>query len=448
MEMRKSAVSKGLQTTVTHQEYIKLAIPLIIAGISTPLIGAVDTAVVGRMPDPVGIGAVSIGAVIFNTIYWLLGFLRVSTTGLTAQAIGANDKEESALSFLRPMAIALGIGLIFIILQGPILYVSQKLLGIQSEIESLTSAYFSIRIWGAPFALLNYVLIGWLMGLGKVKLSLATQVYMNICNILLDLLFVLGFGMGVAGVAIATLIAEVSTVFIGLYFVLKMKQIDISSVRWKLILKKDAFMKMLILNRDLFLRSICLLTMTGVFTAMSARMDEVALAANSILLQIHYIIAYLIGGFGNASSILIGKSIGSQQKTLFKRTLSLSFIWGAISAGVLALVVLLFGEQLLSFFTNIQEVRIQAASLLIWMVVYPIVGFWNLQLEGVFSGAAEAKYVRNSIFMALIMFLVYTFAVQSAMTPHQLWLSFIIFTLGRSLFLAMSVGKLERLKFK
>ncbi|WP_121661642.1 MATE family efflux transporter [Metabacillus litoralis] len=432
----------------THREYLTLAIPLIISGISTPILGAVDTAVVGRLPDASAIGAVALGAVIFNTMYWLLGFLRVSTTGLTSQANGANDAKEMALACLRPMFLAVLIGSLFIILQIPILKLSLYLFGTSESVGDLVSTYFSIRIWGAPFALLNYVLIGWLMGLGKVKLSLSTQITMNVLNIVLDLLFVLVFGLGVAGVAYATVIAEISAIFIGLFFMIRTKLIDLSMIQWRILIEKAPLVKMLKVNRDFFLRSICLLTMTVTFTTIGARLGETALAANAILLQIHYLMAYLLGGFANASSIVVGRSIGSKQFPLFKRALSLSLFWGTLSACLLSLIMLLFDESIFKIFTSIEEVNNAVIELGIWMVIYPIAGFWALQLEGIFAGATDAKSVRNSIFYALLAFVIVILIYGRDITPHELWLSFTVFTLGRTVFLSMYVRKIERSNFR
>jgi multidrug resistance protein, MATE family len=207
----KSAVSTlKIKNACSHKEYLHLAIPLVISGISTPLLGAVDTAVVGRLPDPASIGGVAIGAVIFNTMYWLLGFLRVSTSGFTSQTEGLKDQKEVLLSFFRPMMMAALFGVLFLLFQVPILQISLNILGGNEEVSDIAASYFSIRIWGAPFVLLSYVMIGWLIGMGKVRLALATQILMNGLNILLDFIFVLGFGMGVVGVAFATLISEVT----------------------------------------------------------------------------------------------------------------------------------------------------------------------------------------------------------------------------------------------
>lgn len=435
------------QKEISHRDYLTLAIPLIISGISTPLIGAVDTAVVGRVSEASAIGAVSLGAVIFNTMYWLLGFLRVSTTGLTSQASGANDEKEIAYSFIRPIFLAILIGSLFILFQLPIINVSLYIFGANQTIEELTSTYFSIRIWGAPFALVNYVLIGWLMGIGKVKRSLATQIYMNVVNISLDLLFVLVFGWGVSGVAYATVIAEISTVLIGLAFVVKSGKLTSLHLNLSSMLKRAPIIKMLVINRDLFLRAVCLLLMTGIFTTIGARMGEIELAANAILLQVHYIMAYLISGFANASSILVGRSIGSNQLSLFKRALSLSFKWGLGTAIFLSIFMFIFGHFLLIAFTDLEEVKNLAGELFIWMAVYPIVAFWGLQLEGVFSGATEAKFIRNTIFCALIVFIISIWIFGSEINPHQLWFTFNIFTLGRSLFLSLALKRLTQIKF-
>ncbi|GAE24664.1 multidrug extrusion protein [Halalkalibacter wakoensis JCM 9140] len=305
----KLATSSSLELketkTFTHREYLTLAIPLIISGISTPILGAVDTAVIGQIPDAAALGGVAIGAVIFNTMYWLLGFLRVSTSGFTAQAEGANNQMEMLLSFLRPMMIAVLFGLLFIILQKPIIHVALQVFGGSEAVSSFAADYFSIRIWGAPFILLSYVMIGWLIGMGKVRLALATQITMNLLNIILDIVFVLGLGMGVTGVAYATVISEISAVLFGAWVIFQANRDKISQVNQQMLLESKPLLKMLRVNRDFFLRTVCLLVMTGVFTAKGASMGEVTLAANAILLQIHYIMAYLFGGFANARVFLL-----------------------------------------------------------------------------------------------------------------------------------------------
>ncbi|MBE4909156.1 MATE family efflux transporter [Bacillus luteolus] len=442
-----TSVTLNQATPLGHRQYLALALPLIISGISTPILGAVDTAVVGRMPVPAAIGGVAIGAVIFNTMYWLLGFLRVSTSGFTAQAEGAKNENEMLASFFRPAILAVVFGLLFIILQQPIINIALPLIGGTKEVSAYAETYFTIRIWGAPFILVSYVIIGWLIGMGKVKLALATQIVMNVLNIILDIVFVMGLGFGVAGVAYATLIAEVSAILFGILVIVKTNKVSFSKLKLSMLLEAEALVKMVKVNRDLFLRTVCLLTMTVIFTAKGASMGEITLAANAILLQIHYIMAYLIGGFANASSILVGRAIGGKNEALYKRAYFLSAQWGVLTVVLLTSVIMLFGNELVSFFTTITAVQETAASLLIWLVIFPIVGFWGLLLEGIFSGATEAGPVRNSIFMALLLFIVAIWWLVPTYQNQGVWLAFVIFSLGRSVFLWLHVPRLTRGKF-
>ncbi|RBP87362.1 MATE family multidrug resistance protein [Cytobacillus firmus] len=442
-----SMVLNNTTSSCRHREYLVLAIPLIISGISTPILGAVDTAVVGRIPDPASIGGVAIGAVIFNTMYWLLGFLRVSTSGFTAQAEGANNQNEMVLSLLRPMILAILFGLFFIILQGPILAIALSLIGGSEAVSFFASSYFSVRIWGAPFILLSYVIMGWLIGMGKVRLALATQIWMNALNIILDLVFVLELGMGVKGVAYATLIAEISAVVLGAWLLYLTNREKLANIKLSMLLETGPILKMMKVNRDLFLRTVCLLTMTLIFTSIGASMGEVTLAANAILLQIHYIIAYLFGGFANASSILVGRAIGGVNFFLYKRAYTLSAQWGLGSAILLSLIVLIFGESIIASFTTITEVKAMSEDFLVWMLVFPIFGFWGLQLEGIFSGATEAKSIRDSIGLSLIIFLIALWVLVPHYENHGLWIAFVVFSLFRSFFLSLFIPKLTRKKF-
>ncbi|MFE8702269.1 MATE family efflux transporter [Cytobacillus sp. FJAT-54145] len=431
----------------SHKEYLVLAIPLIISGISTPILGAVDTAVVGRIPDPASIGGVAIGAVIFNTMYWLLEFLRVSTSGFTSQAEGANNEKEIMLSFIRPMILAVLFGLLFIIFQKPIIHFALTFMGGSKAVSDYAETYFSIRIWGAPFILFSYVIIGWLIGGGKVRLALATQIGMNVLNIVLDLVLVLGFGMGVTGVAYATLVAEVSAVLFGAWFIFRSIGGKFSQIKPNMILETEPLIKMLKVNRDLFLRTVCLLVMTGLFTSKGASMGETTLAANAILLQIHYIMAYLFGGFANASSILVGRAIGGNDRALYKRVFSLSAQWGIASAIIMSVFMLLCGELIVTFFTINTEVKEMVITLLIWILIFPIVGFWGLMLEGIYSGATEAGAVRDSIAIALFIFLIALWLLVPVFNNHGLWIAFLLFSLSRSFFLSLFVPKLTRAKF-
>lgn len=426
----------------THRQYLFLAFPLILSGISTPLLGVVDTAVVGRIQDPTALGGVAIGAVIFNTLYWLLGFLRVTTSGFTSQAEGAKNEVEVFHALYRPMIIAILMGLLFIVLQKPIIDVALFLMGGNASVQEIAESYFLVRIWGAPFILLSYCLIGWLVGLGKVRMSLFLQIGMNLLNIVLNIVFVFGLHMGVKGVAYATLIAEITSVVIAVWIVYRTNKRKLFVPTLSSLLQKEALLSMFLVNRDHFLRTVCLVTMTGIFTSKGAKMGDITLAANAILLQIHYVMAYFFGGFANASSIIVGRAIGAKKASLYYRAVSLSAQWGLGTAILLAVITFAFGDYMISLFTTIPDVKEATLDYLFWILLFPLVGFWGLQLEGVFSGATDAKSIRNSIFLALIVFLIAIVLTIPVFQNHGLWMAFLLFSLSRSLFLSFYVKKL------
>ncbi|MBD1382182.1 MATE family efflux transporter [Metabacillus arenae] len=432
---------------MNHKAYLGLAIPLTISTITTPLLGAVDTAVVGQLPDPSYIGAVAIGTIIFNTMYWLFGFLRVSTSGYAAQAQGANNEVQGIIALTRPSLIAAFVGVCLIILQWPILHGFLPLLSQDADVQTYASDYFGIRIWGAPFALLNYVILGWLMGMSMIKISLLLQVFMNCINITLDLLFVNVFSLGVSGVAAATLIAEAAAFIIGVIIVLKVSAFKLKFPSLKVIIDPVSFRKMMSVNRDLFIRTLCLLIVFNLFTGMGASFGTEILAANAILIQIHYIMAYFFDGFSNASSILTGKAIGSNDEKLYHKTLKLSIQWAVFSSIILSGSFHFFGDYFLLFFTKIPIVIELANTYGQWIVLFPLTASLGIVLYGVFTGATEAVPIRNSMVLALIVFVIAQFTLVPAIGNHGLWLAFIIFSFGRSIFLVMFVPSLTRKLF-
>ncbi|KAE8558015.1 MATE family efflux transporter, partial [Paenibacillus polymyxa] len=290
----------------SHRAYLALAIPLIISTITTPLLGAVDTAVIGHLSHSAYLGGVAVGTLIFNTLYWLFGFLRVSTSAFTAQAAGAQNNDQGIAALMRPLAIALLISAVFIVLQKPILLASLQLIHPAQDVAEQAAIYFNIRIWGAPLTLVNYVLLGWLMGLSRVKATLFLQISMNVINMLLAIVFTQVMHWNVAGVASATLIAEALACVLGLVLVFRSpiwREWKRSGKRnWREWFGASELKSVMATNLDLIIRTACLLTMFNLFTARSASFGTDQLAANAILLQIHYIMAYFFDGFANASS--------------------------------------------------------------------------------------------------------------------------------------------------
>ncbi|MCK1992017.1 MATE family efflux transporter [Peribacillus muralis] len=432
---------------MNHRSYLALAIPLTISTITTPLIGAVDTAVVGQLPNPAYLGGVAIGTVIFNTLYWLFGFLRVSTSGFAAQALGANDEKQSVLAFLRPFILAIAAGIGFILLQGPIEHVSLTLMNPDADVRRYAAEYFSIRIWGIPFTLMNYVILGWLMGMSKIKVSLVLQVFMNLMNIALDVLFVHVFEWGVAGVAIATLLSEVTAFFIGLIVIVKATPHRMELPPLNEMFNLSSLKKMMSVNRDLFIRTLCLLAVFNIFTAKGASYGTEVLAANAVLIQIHYMMAYFFDGFANASSILVGKAIGARDRHLYKKTLSLSLQWGILSSLMMAVSYYLFGDTILPLFTRIRSVIELANMYGTWLILFPLTASVGIVFYGVFTGATEAAPIRNSMIYSLIAFVITLHIFVPVYQNHALWLAFTVFSLGRSVFLAMYIPRLSKKLF-
>ncbi|WP_129707602.1 MATE family efflux transporter [Priestia megaterium] len=429
---------------MNHRTYLTLAIPLTISTMTTPLLGAVDTAVVGQLPAPAYIGGVAVGTLIFNTLYWVFGFLRVSTSAFTAQANGASDPDQGVLALSRPFLLAVIVGLLFILLQWPIEHAALLIISPDADVSRFAVEYFRIRIWGAPFTLMNYVILGWLMGMAKIKESLCLQILTNVLNMFLAILFVHVFSFDVQGVATATLIAEVTAFILGVFIILKA-----SPFKWKMpsiqaLMDTNSMKRMFNVNKDLFIRTICLLVVINMFTAKGASFGTEFLAANAVLFQIHYIMAYFFDGFANASSILVGKAVGSNDKELYKKILTLSRQWSVITAVTIASLYALFQEQVIGLFTNLPDVIELSLTYGVWLIIYPFVACFGLVLYGVFTGATEIAPVRNSMIYAMIVYIIIQIAATPIWHNHGLWLAFIIYTIGRSGFLVMYTPQLNK----
>ncbi|MEH7117802.1 MATE family efflux transporter [Neobacillus vireti] len=433
---------------MNNRAYLSLAIPLTISTMTTPLLGAVDTAVVGQLPDPAYIGGVAVGTLIFNTLYWVFGFLRVSTSAFAAQANGANDPDQGILALSRPFLLAIAVGICFILLQWPIEYLALKLFSADSVVSQFAAEYFRIRIWGAPFTLMNYVILGWLMGMAKIKESLFLQVLMNVLNMILAILFVHVFSFAVKGVAAAALIAEVTASTVGLLMIIKASPVVWQFPSFQELVDTKSMKKMFNVNKDLFIRTISLLVVINMFTAKGASFGTDLLAANAVLFQIHYIMAYFFEGFANATSILVGKAVGSNDKELYNKTLTLSKQWSVIIAFVIACIYGLLQKQIFALFTNLSSVIDLSMTYGRWLILYPFAACFGLVIYGVFTGATEIAPVRNSMIYAMIVYILLQITVTPIWHNHGLWLAFIVYTVGRSGFLIMYTPRLNKKLFE
>lgn len=420
---------------LSHKEYLKLVFPFVLATITTPLMGAVDTAVVGRLYDPALLGGVAIGSVIFSTLYWLFGFLRVSTSGFAAQALGAGSDELALWALLRPLVIALGIGALFLVFQTPILDAALGLMQPSVSVTKQITIYYNILIWGAPCLLSYYVLLGWLMGMARLKAVLFVQISINLLNILLAVTFVRVCGWGVAGVASATLIAQIVSVGLTAFFVFYKNSFAWGTVSLAKLLDRQELKKIFSVNADLMLRTICLLTMTNIFTKTGSMLGENVLAANAILFQVQYLMAYIFDGFANASSVFAGKAKGARDSNVLKRTIVLSMQWGIIVSGLVAGVYWMSHVQLLALFTTMPLILNLCYEYYEWLLIFPFCAFAGLIYYGVFTGLSVTAPIRNSTILSLIVFLASNYLLVDRYGNTGLWIAFLLFSAARSVFL-------------
>ncbi len=427
-----------------HRRVWVLAGPIMLSNMTTPLLGAVDTAVVGQLPDAAYIGGVAIGAIVFSFLFWGFGFLRMGTTGFTAQAYGAGDHDELRATLLRPLVLALGFGALLIALRAPIGILAFELLEASPEVEALAASYYQIRIWSAPAALVNYTVLGWLLGTQRARTALVLQVALNGVNVVLDLAFVIGLGWGVEGVALASLIAETGAAALGIAVVGRILARSGGRWDWARLRRRDRVVALFRVNLDIFLRTLALVVAFGYFTAQSAKMGDVTLAANAILLHLQTIMAYGLDGFSHAAEILAGGALGARSRPAFQGAVRAATIWGFGTAVLVALAYAALGPALIELFTVLPEVRTTAEAFLPWMILSPLVSVWSFLLDGIFIGTTRTAAMRNAMAVSLLAYLGACWLLVPALGNHGLWLAFTLFMAVRAITLAVVYPRLLR----
>ena len=408
------------------------------------MVGAVDTAVVGHLPGPESIGAVALGALIFSFLFWGFGFLKMGTTGFIAQAYGANDEPTLLDTLSRVILLALGLGVISILLSYPLIQFALYLLDGTPAVESLTAEYAYIRIWSAPATLCTYVFTGVFIGMHNTRRVLIILLVLNISNILLDLLFVIGFKMGVEGVALATLIAEYLAAACGFFMLRDSIKKALQRFNWKIILERTALIRLMSANSDIFIRTLCLVFSLSYFTALSTGMGEIVLAANAILLHLQSIMAYALDGFAHAAEALTGSAYGARKKSTYQRSVKMTTLWAFGFSVLISAIYLIFGEMILGLFTNIDEVLSTAKTYLPWMIIAPIVSIWSFQLDGIFIGASFTKEMRNAMLVSMLIYLALLQWLVPQWGNHGLFLSLSLFMLIRALTLGWYYPRIVR----
>ena len=427
-----------------NRESWRLAWPLILSNLSVPLLGVVDTAVVGHLDAPRYLGGVALGALVMSVLSWLFGFLRMGTTALTAQAFGAANTDEMRAAAARAMLLAVGLGLL-IILVGPLVsLLGERLFAPPVEVGVEFESYLAIRLFGAPAALANMVLLGWLLGLQDSRRPLLLMILTNGINAVLAILFVFGFGLATKGVATATVLAESAGLAIGLVIVRGTWRRQGGWPGLPAIMVLARFRRLLAVNRDLFLRSLLLEAAFVAFAAIGSRQGEVVLAANAVLMNFFTAAAYGLDGFAHAAEAMVGRTVGARDRPGFRAAVRASFANAALLAVAMTLAFAILGGPGVRLMTGLAEVREQAMTFLPYIVALPLVSVWAFVFDGIYFGATRTGELRNGMAAALAVFALTAAVLVPALGNHGLWLTFLIFLAGRAVILALIYRRVER----
>jgi MATE family multidrug resistance protein len=435
------------QARVTHRSVLTVAVPIMLSNVSEPLIGVVNTAVIGQLKEPYYIGAIAVGALIFSFIFWGFGFLRMSTGGLSAQALGAGDRTELVAVLIRALMIGLAAGIGLILLSPLIREAAFNLVGGSAEVRAHGETYFNYRIFAAPAALSNYCVMGWFIGQSRAKLAFVVQLFLNLTNMALSAYFVLGLGMTSDGVGLAALIAEWSAVSLALVLAAVILRGMGAHISWPRILDPVRLKRTLLMNGDVMIRTLCLVFAFSFFTARGARAGDVVVAANAVLLHLVEVSAYLIDGFAYASEALVGQSVGARNRQRFRAAVWLTSVWAMVLGVVCSLIIWFFGPALVDMMTLSPEVRETARAYLPWVAVSPVLGVICFQFDGIFTGAMATKDMRNMMIVSLGVFLLAWWMLEGRYGNHGLWAALNIFFIARGITFATRMPSLERRAF-
>ena len=429
-----------------HLKVWSLSWPMILANLTLPLVGVVDTAVMGRQPDATYVGAVALGGIVFNSIYWMFGFLRMSSTGLAAQALGARRTDELAAIAIRAFSVAATLGVLLLALQWPIKTLMFWLFEASEAVESQAAGYFGIRIWGAPAVLIYIVGLGVLFGLQRMGAALLVSVAFNGTNVVLDLWFVLGLGLGVNGVAAGTAISEwlAATLSVAMTF-RALRQSGWRSFRPPELWNRKRLRGLTSVSTNLMVRTFFVQLPFFMLTALSAWLGDLVLAANAILMQFFHVMAYGLDGFAHTAETLTGHAFGASDPKRLRQASAYCSAWAGVIAGFLGLFFLLWGADIIAMLTLLPEVRTVAAEYLPWVAVAPLVAVWAFMLDGVFIGTTRTRELRNSMFAAAIVYLLTVWISLEPLQNHGIWLSLTVFMAIRAILLGALYPRIERL---
>jgi MATE family multidrug resistance protein len=408
-----------------HRQMWRLAAPIILANIAIPLVGLVDTAIMGHMPDSKYLAAIAVGSLMFSVLYWAMGFLRMSTTGLTAQMLGG---------------VVIGLGLIA--LQAPFAAIAFPLVGTETHVAEAARRYFDIRIWSAPATLLQFAALGWFIGSRHVKAALAVQIFLNVLNAILDALFVLALDMDIAGVALGTLIAEYAAAVLSIILATRILRrqygLAITALfRHAALLHGAAWQRLLRMNSDIFLRTLLVIAGYFLFTAVGGRLGTDYLAANTVLMNFFMFATFGLDGIAYATEAMVGADKGAKNPDRLRQSLRVTTIWSAAAAAMFAVFYAIFGSAIVHMLTDLDGVRAMAAIYLIWVVIIPLVAAGSFQLDGIFIGLTLTRAMLYTMAVSFAAYVLALLLLVPAFGNHGLWASFCIFMATRTLVMSL-----------
>ena len=431
------------QREITHKRVLNVAVPIVISNATIPLLGLVDTGVVGQLGEAGPIGAVGIGAVVLTSIYWLFGFLRMGTSGLAAQADGAGETGEVAALLTRALMIGAVSGLAAIALQVPLFWGAFQVAPASDEVETLAQGYMEIRIWSAPALIAMYGVTGWLIALERTRAVLLIQVVMNGMNIALNFWFVLGLDLGVNGIAWATFIAEWCGLVLGLWLCREAFAVP-AWCDWPRVFDAVRLKRMAVVNSDILMRALMIQAIFVSFLFLAADFGDTTLAANQVLVQLLYVTSYTMDGFAIAAESLVGQAVGARARATLRRAAIVTSQWGLAACVVMALGFAFGGPALIALMAKAEEVRAAAVLFLPYMVAAPILGWAAWMLDGIFIGATRTRDMRNMMAVSLAVYVASVLILVPLMGNHGLWTALLISFAVRGVTLGLRYPALER----
>jgi MATE family multidrug resistance protein len=420
-----------------HRKVLSLSVPIVLANLAQPVLSAVDTAIAGHMADVAMLGGVALGGLFFSFVFWGFGFLRMGTTGLVAQAFGAGNGESLRAIVLRAFALALSIGFVLLVFRAPLIEWAIALLGGSPAVRTNALLYCTSRIASAPLVLVNFVVLGYLLGAQHARLALLIQIVVNVVNVFAVLAYVYLFHWGIAGIGAATASADAVGFVLGIALLVWLRPRGLPRVRWRTVFEREAMLHMIGINRDIFVRTACLLFSFGWFAHAGAKLGDAVLAANALLLNFQSFMAYALDGFANAAEALAGAALGARNREALRQSIRVTLVWTGGGAALFSLFYFAIGPWIIDQLTDQPAVRTTARVFLIWAAASPLLSAWSFALDGVFIGATRTRDMMVSMASAMAVFVVLALLLEPLFGNHGLWAALMMFMVVRAVTLGM-----------